>query len=401
MGSHHMQRRHLLQSLAALPAVTIVGRLFAAPLSTPRFLLVFLRGGYDCANVLVPYSSADYYASRPNIAVPKPDANNAANTAVALDANWALAPVLRDSIAAMYLRGEAAFIPFVGTEDLSRSHFETQDSIELGEPQQDPHDLRTGFMARLAAQLQGVNAIAFTDSLPVTFRGNADIPNVSLKGAGKPVFDQRQASVLTAMYAGSRLQTAVIDGLALRQEVGHAMEQELQEANRNAVTPKGFELEAQRVARLMRDQYRLGFIDVGGWDTHVNQGAADGALANNLDSLGRGLQVLARELGNEWQNTVVVVISEFGRTFRENGNRGTDHGHGSVYWVLGGGINGKRIAGEQIAVTQANLFQNRDFPVLNEYRAVFAGLFQKLWGLSADQLQAVFPQVMPVDLQLI
>lgn len=397
-----MQRRHLLQGLAALPALTIAGRLFAAPTSTPRFLLVFLRGGYDCANMLVPYSSADYYASRPNIAVPKPDANNtAATTAIALDANWALAPALRESIAPMYLRGEAAFIPFAGTEDLSRSHFETQDSIELGEPQQDAHDLRTGFMARLAAQLQGVNAIAFTDSLPVTFRGNTDIPNISLKGAGKPVFDQRQASVLTAMYAGSRLQTAVSDGLELRQEVGRAMEQELQEANRNAVTPKGFELEAQRVARLMRDQYRLGFIDVGGWDTHVNQGAADGALANNLNSLGRGLQVLAQELGGEWKNTVVTVISEFGRTFRENGNRGTDHGHGSVYWVLGGGINGKRIAGEQIAVTQANLFQNRDFPVLNEYRAVFAGMFQKLWGLSADQLQAVFPQVTPIDLQLI
>lgn len=396
-----MRRRQFLTSLAALPMLTTAGRLFAAPASSPRFLLVFLRGGYDCANVLVPYSSDDYYAARPNIAITKPDSRNASNAAVALDANWALAPALRDSIAPLYMRSEAAFIPFAGTDDLSRSHFETQDSIELGQAPQGAHDLRTGFMARLAAQLQGANPIAFTDSLPVTFRGNGDIPNISLKGTGKPVFDQRQAGVLTAMYTGSHLQAAVSDGLELRQEVSRAMEQELQEANRNAVTPKGFALEAQRVARLMRDQYRLGFIDIGGWDTHVNQGAVEGALANNLSNLGGGLQALAQELGNEWKNTVVIVISEFGRTFRENGNRGTDHGHGSVYWVLGGGINGKRIAGEQVAVTQANLFQNRDFPVLNDYRAVLAGLFQRLWGLSLEQLQNIFPQSTPVDLQLV
>ena len=86
----------------------------------------------------------------------------------------------------------------------------------------------------------------------------------------------------------------------------------------------------------MRDKYRIGFIDVGGWDTHVGEGAAQGTLASNLASLGRGLQAFSQSLGAEWNNTVVVVLSEFGRTFRENGNRGTDHGHGTVYWVLGG-----------------------------------------------------------------
>jgi uncharacterized protein (DUF1501 family) len=141
------------------------------------------------------------------------------------------------------------------------------------------------------------------------------------------------------------------------------MDEEMTAASRNASSAQGFELEAERMARLMREQYRIGFVDIGGLDTHVNEGCAQGTLATGLDSLARGLRAYAQALGNEWSNTVVVVLSDFGLTFRENGNGGTDHGHGSVYWVLGGSINGGRICGEQIPVRYANLFQNRDFPV--------------------------------------
>ena len=397
-----MQRRDFLQMMAlAAPALTVSGRLFAAPPGSPRFLLVFLRGGYDCANVVIPYSSSYYYESRPNIAVAKPTGPGSTDGAVELDSDWALTPVLRNSIAPLYASRQALFIPFAGTEDLSRSHFETQDSIELGQPLQGSHDLRSGFLARLAAVVSGADPIAFTDSLPICFRGDTDIPNISLKGVGKPVFDTRQAAILSDMYAGHPLQSKVIDGLELRQEVGRALEMEMKEASRDAISPKGFELEARRIGRLMRDQYRIGFVDVGGWDTHVNEGAAQGALANNVESLGRGLVAMSQELGGEWRNTVVAVVSEFGRTFRENGNKGTDHGHGSVHWLLGGSINGGRIAGEQARVDKTSLFQDRDYPVLNEYRAVLGGLFQSLWGLSADQVQHVFPQAMPIDLKLI
>ena len=106
-------------------------------------------------------------------------------------------------------------------------------------------------------------------------------------------------------------------------------------------------------------------------------------------------------LGAEWNNTIVIVVSEFGRTFRENGDRGTDHGHGSVYWVLGGGIKGGRIAGRQVAVTQANLFQDRDWPVLNDYRALIGGVLQKSYGLAPAQLDRIFPSVAPSDLSLV
>jgi uncharacterized protein (DUF1501 family) len=215
------------------------------------------------------------------------------------------------------------------------------------------------------------------------------------------VFDTRQASILADMYAGHHLQQEVADGLELRQEVSQVMAEEMKQANKDAITPKGFELEARRIGRLMREQYRIGFIDVGGWDTHVNQGSVQGALAGNVDSLGKGLAALSQELGAEWRNTVVGVVSEFGRTFRENGNKGTDHGHGSVYWLLGGSINGGRIAGEQTRVERGNLFQDRDYPVINEYRALFGGLFATLWGLSSEQVQRVFPGSTPANLQLV
>jgi uncharacterized protein (DUF1501 family) len=400
-----MTRRTALRLGGAALTFGLTGRLFAAPASGPRFLLVFLRGGYDSSNLLIPYSSSFYYESRPNIAIAKPDAAST-TSALALDADWALAPAVRESIGAMYLQRQVAFVPFAGTEDLSRSHFETQDSIELGQPLSGARNYRSGFLGRLSLTLTApagaeVAAIAFTDALPLAFEGGATVPNLSLKSVGKPPFDERQARILSDMYAGHRLEAAVSGGLELRHEVAEEMAEEIAAANRNAINTKGFELEAERMARLMRDKYRIGFIDVGGWDTHVGEGAAQGPLASNLGSLGRGLQVFASSLGNEWHNTVVVVLSEFGRTFRENGNRGTDHGHGTVYWVLGGSINGGTIAGEQLRLTRAALFQDRDYPVLNDYRAVLGGLFRSMWGLSAAQGSRIFAQSSGVDLKLV
>jgi len=394
-----MHRRDLLRSLAALPALTLAGRLFAAPPSTPRFLLVFLRGGYDCANALVPYASDFYYAARPTLAIARPTVNDA-NGALALDDSWALAPALRASIGPLYAAKQVAFIPFAGSEDLSRSHFETQDSIERGLPQAQ-HDYRNGFMARLAAVLGARAApIAFTDAVPLTFTGAGDIPNVSLRTLGTTSFDARQAALLEGMYRDRALHAAVADGLQLRQQLAEEFAGDAQAANRGAINARGFAAQAERVARLMREHYRVGFIDVGGWDTHVNQGAAQGQLATNLDSLGRGLAAFAQALGAEWNNTVVAVISEFGRTFRENGSKGTDHGHGTVYWVLGGSVRGGRIVGEQTRIDRAALLQDRDLPVLNGYRDVLGGLFARLWGLDAAQLQRVFPQAKPRDLRL-
>jgi uncharacterized protein (DUF1501 family) len=207
------------------------------------------------------------------------------------------------------------------------------------------------------------------------------------------------------MYRNSALAQPVAEGFQVRDEVTRAVQAEMDAASRNAMTAKGFELVARRMALLMRDRFDLGFVDVGGWDTHVGQGGATGYLANRFEELGRGVAGFAQEMGDDaWHQTVVVVISEFGRTFRENGNRGTDHGHGTVYWVLGGGLSaqaGGRVVGEQQALTQATLFQNRDYPVLTDYRALFGGLFARAYGLDQKLVQQVFPGVTPKDLALV
>jgi uncharacterized protein (DUF1501 family) len=397
-----MDRRSLLKLMSAAPLAMSSARLFAAPAASaaqPRLLVVFMRGGYDAANLLVPVSSSFYYEARPNIAVARPGAE--ANTAIGLDANWGLHPALRDSLYPLYQKGQLAFVPFAGTDDLSRSHFETQDSIELGQPLGGSRNYNSGFLNRLAGVLSGAHPIAFTDQMPMVLHGDLQVPNMALKSLGKPGVDQRQSKLIASMYQKTSLSSQVSEGFSVRDEVLVEMANEMDAASRNAITAKGFELEARRIAKLMKAQFNLGFVDVGGWDTHVGEGGGSGYLAGRLDELARGLAGFADEMGPAWNDTVVVVVSEFGRTFRENGNRGTDHGHGSVYWVLGGNVRGGRVAGEQVVVAQNTLFQNRDFPVLNEYRGMFAGLFGRMYGLNAQQLEQVFTGVKPRDLALI
>jgi uncharacterized protein (DUF1501 family) len=397
-----MNRRDLIKAFAAAVPLTVAGRVWAAPAADARLLVVFLRGAYDAANVVVPVASDFYPASRPTLAIARPDAGNP-NAALALDSDWGLHPALRDSIFPLWARREIAFVPFAGTsDDLSRSHFETQDTIELGQATTGSRDYRSGFMSRVAAELTRVKPIAFTDQLPLIFRGKTQIPNIGINSVGRPGIDDRQASLLKSMYAQSDLGAAVSEGFRVRDDVYRSVSEEMTAANRGAVSPRGFELSARRIGRLMREQFNLGFVDVGGWDTHVNQGAATGYLADRLSELGRALAGFSEEIGPEaWRNTVVVVISEFGRTFHENGNRGTDHGHGSVYWVMGGGINGGRIAGEQVRIEQARLFQNRDYPVLTDYRALFAGLLRRMYGLNDASLQRIFASVRPAELGII
>jgi uncharacterized protein (DUF1501 family) len=393
-----MKRRHLLTLGLTLP-LAVPTRLFALPRTQPKFLLVFLRGGYDAANFLVPVSSQFYYDARPNIAIARPGADG--NAALRLDADWGLHPALRDTIYPLYQKRQVAFVPFCGTDDLTRSHFETQDSIELGQPLEGNRDFQSGFLNRLIGVLGGPVPISFTDQLPIVMRGEKDVPNMVLRTLGKPGIDGRQSAIITGMYRRTSLAPQVNEGFGVRDEVIGVMAPEMEAASRNAITTKGFELEARRVAKLMRDKFDIGFLDVGGWDTHVGEGGATGYLAGRFEELGRGLAAIAEEMGGAWKNTVIVVLSEFGRTFRENGNRGTDHGHGTVYWVLGGSVRGGLIRGEQTRVTQATLFQNRDYPVVNEYRTVLAGLFARMYGLNAAQLDKVLPGARPRDIALV
>ncbi len=422
-----ISRRDLLKLAVAgaahplLPVRGIVSQVFAAPgAADAKFLLVFLRGGYDAANVVIPVGSDFYYESRPTIAIPRPDPSNP-QSALPLGTDprpvWGLHPALKDSMLPLWQKGQLAFVPFAGTDDLTRSHFETQDSVEIGMPVASPSDkgpgprsYGSGFLNRLAGALDGAAApVSFTDGLPTVMTGDMVVPNVSLKGTGRPAFDDRQMGLLAGMYAGTRFEPLIAEGFDLRKTVAQqdqmmaagGMNGEMQAANRNAITARGFELEARRMAGLMKDKFNVAFIDVGGWDTHVNQGNAQGQLASLLTSLGQGLAGFAEQMGSAWSSTIVVVISEFGRTFRENGTRGTDHGHGSVYWVLGGALQGGRFAGDQIDVSQKTLNQNRDWPVMTEYRALLGGVFKRMFSLDGPRLEHVFPNSVPRDLSLL
>lgn len=397
----NLERRNFLKLSAAAPAM-VAGRVWAAPQASTRLLVVFLRGAYDAANVVIPTGSDFYYQARPSLHIVKPDPANP-EAALPLDSDWSLHPALKDTIYPLWNAGQAAFVPFAGaSDDLSRSHFETQDTIELGQPLQSSRNYRSGFMSRLSTMLTRCEPIAFTDQLPLTFRGGRSIPNVGVGAIAKPAIDGHLAALIQQMYQGEALGPSVAEGFEVRNEVYRSISAEMVAANRGAVSAKGFELSARRIGRLMKANYNLGFVDIGGWDTHVNQGAVQGYLAGRLGELGRGLDGFVDEIGPEaWRDTVVVVVSEFGRTFRENGDRGTDHGHGSVYWVLGGGVKGGRLAGEQVAVAESNLNQNRDYAVLTDYRALLGGLFGRIYGLNPTQIGQVFPGAVSKDLQLV
>jgi uncharacterized protein (DUF1501 family) len=185
---NELNRRRLLElGGAALIGAAIPGRLFAAPTSGARFLLVFLRGGYDSSNFLIPYSSSFYYEARPNIAIAKPDPMS--NTsALALDADWALAPAVRESIGPLYLKRQVAFVPFAGTEDLSRSHFETQDSIELGPAAERLAQLSFGISRPSLGDLDRVRTLYLVDCLhrrlAAGFPGRRDSPQLVAQECG-------------------------------------------------------------------------------------------------------------------------------------------------------------------------------------------------------------------------
>ncbi|MFT3803951.1 MAG: DUF1501 domain-containing protein [Burkholderiaceae bacterium] len=389
-----------LSASAWLGARSTLGR--AADQQAPRLLVVFLRGGYDATSLLVPYRSSFYYEARPAIAIKPPDSGDAL-AAVRLDDDWALHPALADSLLPLYRAGQLAFVPFAGTPDLSRSHFETQDSIELGlASSTDGSTARTGFLHRLADELDGGDrTAAFTEQPPLILRGTPALANIAVRGGAGKAFTDRQQDLIRSMYADQPQAAQIAQSFEVQKELADQAIGEMKGVNRQAINPRGFEMAARRVARLMRERYRIGFIDVGGWDTHVGQGAGTGYLADRFAELGRGLAAFADDAASIWPQTTVVVLSEFGRTFRENGNRGTDHGHGSVYCVLGGNVRGGRVLGEQLVLERSRLFQDRDLPVLNDYRSLFGGLFARLFELDRTRLARVFPDVPPRDIGLV
>jgi uncharacterized protein (DUF1501 family) len=384
-ASHPISRRLLLGGAPGL----LAARGWAMPAGQPRLLLLFLRGGYDSTSLLVPHRNEFYRRSRPNLAIPPAQL-------VTLADDWALNKAA-SPLQPFWDRRQLAFVPFAGSHHNSRSHFETQDIVEFGYAERE-RAATSGFMNRLATEIGARGtAMAFTQRLPIAMRGPAQVPNMDL-GQGSRISAGRQ-SAIAAMYAGdAELGGQVAAGLNARAVVSAALQREMATSGRGAKGVAAFEANARRIGLLMQDKVALAFADIGGWDTHVGQ---SGGLEFRFATLSRGLATLASSMGSAWRNTAVLVISEFGRTFRENGSMGTDHGHGTSFMLLGGAVAGGRIGGRQLVLREANLHENRDLPVLNDGRAVIGGLLRRLYGLQPAAVQRIFPESAPADLGLL
>jgi len=388
-----MRRRQFLAGALALAASGFSARLMAAPRAAGegRLLVLFLRGAYDAASALVPVASDDYYAVRPTLAIARPDAGNPL-AAVRLDDDWGLHPAIAQAAAPLLSAGQLRFVPFVGVPGASRSHFEVQELIEQGRDGgiasvRHPD----GLLYRLALRVGVEPSVSFTNTIPTIFRGDEPVANVRLRQR-KSRLSEQERSDIGRLYAGHPLGGMLEKADELREHGD--MPTDPNTAGRGAAGAAQLSRHAKVVARHLRRRHRLAFIDIGGWDTHANQGARDGFLARQLGFLGEGLVALASEMGDSWRHTTVVVISEFGRTFRENGNGGTDHGHGTVYWVAGGNLPGAKggspVRGPRLPLTLATLNEQRDYPVLVDYRALLGEAAAVSFGLPDEDMAGVF-----------
>jgi uncharacterized protein (DUF1501 family) len=395
-------RRDLLK--AAGPALLALGpdAWAAADDSGSKCLVVvLLRGAVDGLNVVVPYAEEHYYEERQSIAIAPPGKPNGG---LALDAHFALHPALAPLIPLWTERG-LAFVHAAGSPDPTRSHFDAQLYLETGSP--GTTVIRDGWMNRLLLALPAprgaIDAIAIGPTVPRILAGKAPVATLPLGPQGAPPLPIDKPEIGAAfdrLYAGNdELGRSYREGRAARAQLIDALTRERRIADNGAPPATGFPGQAARLAALIRRQVgiRLAAIGLGGWDTHVNQGNQTGQLAGQLRPLADGLTALARGSGEAWRDTIVVVLSEFGRTVRENGNGGTDHGHGNVIWVMGGGINGGRVFGDWPGLAPAQLYQRRDLAVTTDFRTVLATILERHMRLADRQLEAVLPDASPAS----
>ena len=392
-----MRRREMLALAAAGAAAPLVAPVWAARAEArpQRLVVVMLRGAVDGLNVVVPYAESAYYAARPTIAIAKPGAENGA---LALDESFALHPALA-ALMPLWAEKKLAFIHAAGSPDPTRSHFDAQQFIENGTPGRGTTP--DGWLNRTLAALPGARspteALAIGPTLPFILKGSAAAANLALgpKAAQPTALDQPEiASAFDRLYAGNDRQSAAFrEGRQARSQLVADLSAEERAADNGAPPAASLPTTAEQLGRLMVQdaRIRLVFASLGGWDTHVAQGNHAGQLAGHLKPLGDGLAALAHALGPVWNDTVVVVLSEFGRTVHENGNRGTDHGHGNVIWVLGGPVNGGKVYGAWPGLAAAQLYQNRDLAVTTDYRHALAAILERHLRLNDAALAKIFP----------
>jgi uncharacterized protein (DUF1501 family) len=380
--------------------------LYAADAPSPRkkiLVAVFQRGAADGLNVVVPHGEKAYYSLRPTIAIPRP--NGGKDAAIDLDGFFGLHPSLAP-LKPMFDAQHLAIIDAVGSPDPTRSHFDAQDYMESGTPGFKATD--SGWMNRALPRVPGkespVRALSLGPQVARALRGPE--PALALQSiAGFQVRNEQAAKQFMDMYESSKdplLQAAgreTFEAAAL-----------LQSVQKNPYTPANganyvgqFGNNLKQVAQLIKADVgvEMAFADIGNWDHHVNevaQKSTEGQLANRLSEFGQSLTAFWQDMGDRMQDVVLVTMSEFGRTARENGNRGTDHGHANCMFVMGGGVKGGKVYGKWPGLEREQLYEGRDLALTTDFRDVLGELVSRHMGNPS--LKGVFPGYDPKFLGL-
>ena len=406
-----MQRRFFVKSGAIALATmglspsflrrTAFGMELPAAQKGKVLICLFQRGAADALNVVVPFGERAYYQLRPNIAIPAP--TGAARSAIDLDGFFGLHPSLAP-LKPLWDRGLLAPIHAVGSPSSTRSHFDAQDYMESGTP--DVKGTTDGWLNRYLATSGTCEQCA-----PSPFRAVAmapQTPRVLQGGAPTVAMDSLdQFAVRTGGDAAARLEALYRTGTP---DIVHGAGNDMFEAVKmlRAANPQRYQPEnaaeyprsqfgqrLRQIAQLVKSNVGLeiAFADIGGWDTHVNQGGVQGQLANRLDDFAQSIAALTTDLGDRMENVVILTMSEFGRMARQNGNGGTDHGHAGSMFVIGGGVHGRKVHGRWPGLAQEQLFERRDLAVTTDFRAVFAEVAKA--HLGATKVDSLFPGFTP------
>ncbi|HXE13533.1 MAG TPA: DUF1501 domain-containing protein [Bryobacteraceae bacterium] len=367
-----------------------------APGARKKVLIaIFQRGAVDGLNVVVPFGEKRYYDLRPTIAVPAPSRRNE-DAAIDLDGFFGLHPNLA-ALKPLWDRRMLAIVEGAGSPDPTRSHFDAQDYMESGTP--GIKSTQTGWLNRsLLHELHPspLRAVSLTPDLPVTLRGpNGAVAVESIRNfrisdpSAAKLFENLYESAPDSMLNATGRET--FEAVKLMQAVG---KRPYEPAN-GAIYPAGkLGQNLRQIARLIKADVGLevAFTDIGGWDTHVHEmgpRASVGRLPNLLRQFGDALAAFSQDMGDRMEDVVLVTMSEFGRTAKENGNRGTDHGHANVMFIFGGAVRGGKVYGKWPGMQPEQLYQGRDLALTTDFRTVLSELVRN--HLGDARMASVFP----------
>lgn len=402
MGCCDSSRRQFFGLVASGAGVftlaALSGAVFAAVPGDRRFVVVLLRGALDGMAAVAPVGDPLYQEKRGAIALKPPGGTGGT---IALDRFFALHPAL-GAIEPYYRRGELLFVHAAGNGYHTRSHFDAQDLMETGlTVKQGEND---GWLNRAIVLLQGGDkarlGLAVGGAVPLILRGKVQVASWEPQGVG--AVDNDLIAALGPIYARDPLLgPALAEGLKAQAFSNTVLGNDPMAKGGMGFGPKAFAALADAAGKLLAASHgpRIAALDMGGWDTHVNQGAESGRLAQNMEGFAAGLDALAKAMGPAWRQTVVVAVTEFGRTVAVNGNNGTDHGTASVLVVMGGAVKGGRVAGDWPGLVQ--LQDDRDLRMTTDSRAMMKAVLREHLGLTRSILDTkVFPdtaRIKPFD----